>query len=524
MKLDFTSFHQSELKFNNLYSPLYWMASSMKYTPLYKPNQIVCGTGSTVVVTGWTPRLAIVKKLETEQYAAIGNLYSPTRGISFLIRNLLYNPQVFRMLILSATREDKNAGGSRCLYDFFLNGFSKGETETGKQTWVINSDIKGYIDIEIQEHILNLLRGYIFVEYAATIDSGLKSIYYWHELDKIFPTQKPNSYVDELNRLTFPVPTISQSIIIPSPLYGHRIEGKTVAETWVKILHRIRTTGTIRPTGYDGEWQELINLLAVVTDEPDNFFFPEPNYLPVDSTAIDSYLPQILEDAPYTEGVKYTYGQRLRSWFGHDQIKQIITKLVNEIDAASAVANLWDAEDHLKGGSPCLNHIWVRVVENVLSLTAVFRSNDMFGAWVSNAMGLRALQRHILEEIGKMSDYHLIMGPLITMSQSAHIYDDSWENADQTIAQQYDKHPRNKFFEDSVGNFLIELNKKNILVTHETEDGELLAVYEGTSPILISKKIASHVPAISPVHIGYLGVELARAEYCLMNGVNYVQT
>jgi len=62
--------------------------------------------------------------------------------------------------------------------------------------------------------------------------------------------------------------------------------------------------------------------------------------------------------------------------------------------------SLWDVQDHRKQ-SPCLNHIWVRVVNNELSLTATFRSNDMFSAWPANAMGLRALQQYILDAIAK---------------------------------------------------------------------------------------------------------------------------
>ena len=36
---------------------------------------------------------------------------SPTRGIGPLIRNLLANPHVRYLVILDATKEDKNAGG-----------------------------------------------------------------------------------------------------------------------------------------------------------------------------------------------------------------------------------------------------------------------------------------------------------------------------------------------------------------------------------------------------------------------------
>ena len=59
----------------------------------------------------------IAKQLLLEDYAVIGNLYSPTRGIGPLIRNLLANPHVRYLVILDATREDKNAGDVNKIYD-----------------------------------------------------------------------------------------------------------------------------------------------------------------------------------------------------------------------------------------------------------------------------------------------------------------------------------------------------------------------------------------------------------------------
>jgi thymidylate synthase len=424
------------------------------------------------------------------------------------------------------------------LKDFFENGVYKGKNDVGKECWVIDSLVKGYIDTDIPLEVLNQLRSSVTLRDNLTTYAILMlrlSVYGankpWAE-PMVFPYNEPTSEVK------------------PGPRYGHRIEGKTIAETWIKILQRIKTTGTIRPTGYDGKWQELIDLMAIVTDEPEDFYFPEPNYLPLDREYLKNYIPQILDDANYREGVKYTYGQRLRSWFGQDQIKAVIGKLIKEIDSASAVMSLWDSgsgnyqilaehnswrkndyhtivrgerkggdSDHNHGGSPCLNHIWVRVVDNELSLTATFRSNDMFSAWPANAMGLRALQRHIRDKIASQSEYDLTMGPLITISQSAHIYDDCWETVEQLLANQYQSIISQEFrgYSDPVGNFLVETDGNNITVSQLNPNGEFVGEWEGKNPLKLIRQIIADCPSIQSFHIGYLAREIERASQLKTN-------
>ena len=508
------------------------------FNAIYKPNQLILGSGYIAICTGWTPAKSVASKLDPSDYAVIGNLYSASRGINFLVRNLLANPHVRDLVTMDSTREDKNSGSVQCLKDFFENGVYRGKNDVGKECWVIDSLIKGYIDIDIPLEVLNQLRSSVVLKDCLTVYSILPTVKQitepmygtfikpWAE-PMVFPYNEPTSEVK------------------PGPLYGHRIEGKTIAETWIKILQRIKTTGTIRPTGYDGKWQELIDLMVIVTDEPEDFYFPEPNYLPLDRDYLKNYIPQILDDADYREGVKYTYGQRLRSWFGQDQIEQVINKLVKEIDSASAVMSLWDSgtggvnesnlyqtirrygrdggdSDHNHGGSPCLNHIWVRVVDNELSLTATFRSNDMFSAWPANAMGLRALQWHIRDEIASQSDYDLTIGPLITISQSAHIYDDCWENVDQLINNQYQSiiNQELRSYSDPTGNFLVETDGNNITISQLTPNGELVEKWEGKNSLKLIRQIVTDCPSIQSPHIGYLAREIERAS---QQKTNYTQ-
>lgn len=491
------------------------------YRPKYKPGQLTCGNGQTAVITGWTVKKNVAKHLSPEEFAVIGQLYSPTRGINLLIRNLLLNPHVRFLVILNATREDGNAGSQRCLVDFFRHGFDKGLSDTSRPCWVIRSNIKGYIDVEVDPEALESLRKAIEWREVETLKEAISATKDYASRSCVAPWGYPQEFPLELN----------EPDIFPGELYGHRIEGRTIAETWVKIIHRIKTTGTMRPTGYDGQLQELIDLMAVVTHEPKDFYIPKPNYLPCDRDFINDYLPQILEDAPVLEGVKYTYGQRLRSWFGADQIEQVIEKLVGEIDAASAVMSLWDVKDHDVGGSPCLNHIWLRALEGELTLTALFRSNDMFSAWPANAFGLRALQMYIRDALAQRSPYDLKLGRLITISQSAHIYDDCWENAEQLISKQYAEIMRsatkdNDYYKDPAGNFIVEVlgDKQQIQVSRTTPNsGEEVKTYVGRNPLALIREICQDSPFIRPDHIGYLGIELQKARYALFSHKDYVQ-
>jgi thymidylate synthase len=482
-------------------------ATQFPYKALHKPNQLIYGTGQTAVVTGWTVKQALAKQLHPHEFAVIGQLYSPTRGISLLIRNLLANPHVRFLVILNATKEDHNAGGCECLLDFFRKGFTEGSSDTGRRCWVIRSRVVGYIDIEIESGALEQLRQSVEPQEAHSIGEAVSQIKAYALQDTLEPWGLP---------LKFPLSTVVPTVL-PGSRYGHRIEGKTIAETWVKIIHRIKTTGTIRPTLHDGQWQELIDLMAIITDEPPDFYFPEPNYLPYDKSFIKRYISEILDDAPQGEGVKYTYGQRLRSWFEQDQIEQVIQKLIAEIDSARAVMSLWDVEhDKASDSPPCLNHIWVRVVDNELSLTATFRSNDMFSAWPANAIGLRALQQHIRDAIAARSKYDLSMGPLITVSQSAHIYDDCWENADKLIQSQYAKICQQRNYDDPSGSFVISVQDGKIVVEHMTPgSGEVINCYSGKLASQLYRQITADCPTLQVDHAFYLGTELQKAEFVL---------
>ena len=146
----------------------------MTYEPILSRNQLILGDGcDTVVVTGWTLKETVARALDTSQYAAIGQLYSATRGISIILRNLFANPDVTRLIVVNATVSDRNAGGCRCLVDFFRHGCDKGEDDLGRFAWVIRSEVRGYIDAEIDAESLDEIRREVeVVEWSDSVKSS----------------------------------------------------------------------------------------------------------------------------------------------------------------------------------------------------------------------------------------------------------------------------------------------------------------------------------------------------------------
>lgn len=485
------------------------LSPQFQYLPKYKSNQIICGHGVTAVVCGWTPRLVVAKALQKEDFAAIGQLYSPRRGINFLVRNLLANPYVRYLVVLNATREDKVSGGSSCVLDFWRNGCYQGISDASKPVWVIKSEIRGYIDIEIPLEALEALRTAVKAFEAKSLEEAIAII-------KSLPKQAEAWSVPQ----EYPMNEYATSLL-PARQIGHSIEAPTIAEAWVQILHRIRRFGKLRLNSYGGTWQELVTLTAIITAETQKEYYL-PDYLPLEKTFIQEYCEHLLkaegkQQKAEGEGVKYTYGDRLRSYFEVDQIEQAIRALQKNPYSSRIVLNLWDSKYDLTSSEPpCLNHIWIAVSDSKLILVATFRSNDMFSAWPANAMQLIALQRYIQARAVP----HIPLGSLVTVSHSAHIYDDCFEAADTIIKQHY---PPKQTFWDPAGSFVISVGQEIVVELISPGAGEVLRVYRGRTAKQLYRQIASDRPDLETAHALYLGTELQKAEIAFTMQIPYEQ-
>lgn len=488
----------------------------MTYNSLFGNSDLIIGEGNTAVITGWSKASIVASKLDPKLYAVAGNFYSATTGMNYLIRNLLYNPHIRHIIGFTGTQQDANSGSMQCLEDFFNNGVKKGLSATGAETWVVDSDHLGYIDTSIPIEIIERIRQNIF--YVPT--NAITEI-------EVFLTkfsECPRYGKEWSKSVSYPMVETTTKILPANPR-NHAITAETIADAWTDIIYRIRTFGKLKLTHRGDKWQELIDLVVTINNEPEDFNFPD--YLPFDRQFLGEYIDQILCSGEDSQLVKYTYGSRLRSWFGVDQIQALIEKIIDKPNASSLVLSLWDAEKDLTmGDSPCLNHLKFYIDdENKLNLTATIRSNEMYSAWLANAMQLKALQRYVADQVNRLSTIGLQEGMLTTISQSAHIYEHSWQKADELIKTHYLSANKPQEYTDPIGSFVLIVDRKAqmIVVEHIHPNGELLQSFTGKKALELSREILKILPFVQSDHAYYLGMELQKAEIALESGLLYRQ-
>ncbi len=493
----------------------------MTFQPLYKgsstsSNSLIVGDpeGSVGIVTLWSKAKEIAKKIDPKNYCVIGQLFSAERGLDFLVRNLLANPQITNLIV---TGVDFSKSGI-VLTDFFQNGFEKGKADTTeKPCWKVKSQYSGYIDPDIPEESLNSLRESVNIVKSPNIE-----IFDFSTLQKPAKTREKSICLKKEQ-------TVKQYI---GEYTGHIVRGKTIAEAWLKLLDTILKFGKFSGTHFDEQQKEIVNLLSIISEEdPNNFYTPD--FLPGDEQHIKEYIPRITTDLP--GGIhknEYTYGSRMRSWFGTDQVKNAVAKLVREPISRAVVISLWDpVKDLTIGGSPCLNHIWFRISDNKLHMTSIFRSHDMFEGYPENAFGLRALQEEIRREVvsglkEKGVEMDLKLGDLMILSQSAHIYKDCWETAETTVKKYLtEKYTWHMAELDPRGNFIItaDFGAGEIVLEHTSPTNEKIGEYRAKTAaelrnILTKEKVISLIP-----HAIDLGMELMKAEAAIKLGIHYNQ-
>lgn len=141
---------------------------------------------------------------------------------------------------------------------------------------------------------------------------------------------------------------------------------------------------------------------------------------------LERYIHQVR--SPDLHGFVYTYGHRLREYFGTDQIGEAIEKLKKNQNTRRAVMVTFDPiRDNEQDEIPCILLIQFRIRKYKLNTSVFWRSNDVWGALYPNLMAISEIIKMVSDEID------VDIGTLTTHAASAHIYEINFKEVDDYI-------------------------------------------------------------------------------------------
>ena len=133
------------------------------------------------------------------------------------------------------------------------------------------------------------------------------------------------------------------------------------------------------------------------------------------------YAKQIREYSDDGSTLNGAYGYRMRHYFGHDQLRQVIDLLRAEPDTRRAVVSLFDPKDITitTRDVPCNTTIYFKQLGGSLNMTVCNRSNDaVWGCYGANAVHFSFLLQYVAGTLG------LSVGHYVQVSDSLHVYVD----------------------------------------------------------------------------------------------------
>lgn len=464
----------------------------MTYKPILKTSQLLFGTGTEIISLGWMPQNVFLEKLKKafqeeeleSKYCVIGGLTSIERGIPIMMQNILASGNIQQVWLV----DDRVVGNSA---NYTLYQWWKREKDLQIPKFIPDWAIKKFR----QNVCINFLKANQIINFLKSKNAGNTFEYWLTETER---EELAQTFKKEYEKAT-------KTNTLPSNIYNHTISAETETEAWLKILDRILRFGRTKPTGYEGVVKELIGLKVTISNPFRAIEDLEiPDFVPCSQEFLKDYFPSVLSGSNFNPNASsYTYGERIFAKWG-DQVKMVVDKLKREPESQSAVINLWANErDNIKSKSPCLNHIWFSIYENRLYAHFTIRSNDMFSAWFANVCAFRQLQLIVANQL------EIEAGEISTTSLSAHIYDDCFQYARETIEKSL---PRcNKFNLDPCGYFVVEeldqdTNKFVVSLCHPVTN---LVVHQFKGEIdSIVREVEQVIPQILPGNFLWLYKEM----------------
>jgi len=487
----------------------------MKFKPLYYKDRlrIINPNGNTGVITLWSDPDWVLQRFDeakidltsSSPISAVGTLYG--NGFRELLRNLVYNPQIQYLVVCGKNR----SGSLEDLMSFFEHGV---EPISGKNIFFLDGKAVPACKIAGRSRIIDCL--------VHPEDLGhIKKIFLIENIKDTAAIREKFSQITLpkdaplLKRRNIPLP---EAIIeeLPCAPRSFVITKDNIIRAWeelIFILYRFGKVAYLRK----GERKELQNV-KVVIENPWDINEEKLKLYGFSYENILDYQKEILS-ADLAADVDYTYGNRLRDYFGKDTLTTVINRLKNDEEDRLSFISLWDTFNDLtvdtKKSTPCLVSLFFRKYDSKLTCTASFRTHNALDAWIFNAFGIQKILQYVAERTG------MSPGAITIFSHSISI--DNKEMARASLVIEKSRHAEINL--DPHGYFKISLDRTNqkIIVHHMTPDHVLIKEYKAKRAVHLQHQLVKDM-AISDInHAIYMGRQLAMAEQALSENKRFKQ-
>lgn len=474
----------------------------LEFKPIYHADKIkvINPQGHAGIVTLWSKPESVLARLmaaypklfeSDSPLVALTSLYG--NGLPQMLANLAYNPQIER---IGVTGNDTEVVRSS---DYLINFFQKGVAPIKKGEVELSQIRDTNFALDPQLHPGAFSSPPEISRFKAGDLEGLANF--------IYQARKRDPSEGQRVRISLAEPKFKD---FPSDVTYHNIQAQTPLEAWMEVMFTLDRYGRniVLPKGTR---RALFNLDVNVLNPAfeDEELLKRFNFDPAE---LRSYQEQILASEK-ADDKSYTYGNRLRGYWGGDTLEKIIGMLKEDPKHRHGFTTLWDPrKDLLLGESaPCFTDAYFVNTEGRLMMTASFRTHNAVSAWLTNLYGLRAIQEKVASETG------LTPGQINIRSRWIGI---DPENAQAIsalkIVDKNRKGPKvssnpQRYF-DPRGSFVIETEGGEIVAHHYSNEGLLLEEFRGKNAKEIKEQLWKLSAIADPDHAMWVGYELARAQ------------
>lgn len=479
----------------------------MEFKPLYYKNnlEIINPEGDTGIITLWSKPDSIKEEIFSK-YPSLSKKDSPLvtitsfygNGFPQMLSNLAYNPQINKIAIVG--RDNSTIPSS----EYFLNFLYKGVSEVDEGGIKMNQISGTSYNLEKAFHPSK----FSHLDAKKFNPSSLEGLLEFVNSNKNLQNNKKRE------KITISYPDFND---FPSDITSHNIVAKTPLEGWMEVLYNIDRFGK-SVNLKKGRRRGLFNLDVNILDPSfenekvlKDFGFNPEELKKYQESILNSDLPR---------GISYTYGNRIRSYWGGDSLEKISEALKNDNLNRHGFVSLWDTKQDLleRKSSPCLTDIYFskNPEKDELMLTSGFRTHNAVSAWLTNMYGLRAIQEKVANDSGIKPGQINVRSRWISIDPENQKTVSSLNKIKNKRKVKLDTH-------DPKGYYVVDLDKsKNkIVVDHYSPSGFVVEKFSGNSAEEVKNQLRQINGFSNTDHAMWVGMELARVQSELFNNIYF---